>query len=113
MIPTANFEENIYHESLIFQTSATTKSSFKDTHISNIASIALSAAASKAKHLADVEERKIKAFVAVLVENQLKKLDIKLKHFEDMETFLDREKESVNFSGVLYSRNNHIPLLFL
>ncbi len=48
------------------------------------------------QHLANVEERKIKSLVALLVETQMKKLEIKLKHFEELEAIMDREKESVS-----------------
>jgi len=55
------------------------------------------------QHLANVEERKIKSLVALLVETQMKKLDIKLKHFEDLEAIMDRERESVSSNpGPLY-----------
>jgi len=46
--------------------------------------------------LAAVEERKIKSLVALLVETQMKKLEIKLRHFEELETIMDREKEAVS-----------------
>lgn len=46
------------------------------------AACALAAAAIKAKHLASVEEKRIKGLVAQLVETQLKKLDIKLKQIQ-------------------------------
>lgn len=58
------------------------------------------------QHLAMVEERKIKSLVALLVETQMKKLEIKLKHFEELETIMDRERESVR--GVVY----HVLLLW-
>lgn len=61
----------------------------------NAAAAALSSAATKAKHLAAVEERKIKSLVALLVETQMKKLEIKLRHFEELETIMDREKEAL------------------
>lgn len=48
------------------------------------------------QHLAAVEERKIKSLVALLVETQMKKLEIKLRHFEELETIMDREKEAVS-----------------
>ena len=51
--------------------------------------------ASPMQHLASVEERKIKSLVAMLVETQMKKLEIKLKHFEQLEAIMDRERESV------------------
>ena len=58
---------------------------------------ALSSSAVKAKHLAAVEERKIKSLVALLVETQMKKLEIKLRHFEELETIMDRERETLEF----------------
>ncbi|MEQ2222003.1 SWI/SNF complex subunit smarcc1, partial [Ilyodon furcidens] len=63
--------------------------------VSTAAAVALSSAASRAKHLAAVEERKIKSLVALLVETQMKKLEIKLRHFEELETIMDREKEAL------------------
>merc|ERR1719350_409567 len=50
----------------------------KDGQLQSSAAAALSSAAVKAKHLAAVEERKIKSLVALLVETQMKKLEIKL-----------------------------------
>lgn len=47
------------------------------------------------KHLAAVEERKIKSLVALLVETQMKKLEIKLRHFEELEAIMDRERDAV------------------
>lgn len=66
-----------------------------DGAVPNAAAAALSSAATKAKHLAAVEERKIKSLVALLVETQMKKLEIKLRHFEELETIMDREKEAL------------------
>lgn len=51
------------------------------------------------QHLAAVEERKIKSLVALLVETQMKKLEIKLRHFEELETIMDREREAVRHDG--------------
>lgn len=47
-----------------------------------------------------MEERKIKSLVALLVETQMKKLEIKLRHFEELETIMDREKEAVSWPTV-------------
>ncbi|KAL8618460.1 hypothetical protein ACOMHN_049877 [Nucella lapillus] len=66
-------------------------------NIATAAAAALSAAAVKAKHLAAVEERKIKSLVALLVETQMKKLEIKLRHFEELETIMDREREALEY----------------
>ncbi len=43
-----------------------------------------------------MEERKIKSLVALLVETQMKKLEIKLRHFEELETIMERERVLVN-----------------
>ena len=48
-----------------------------------------------------MEERKIKSLVALLVETQMKKLDIKLKYFGHFEAIMDRELESVSAHGVM------------
>ncbi|XP_048579542.1 SWI/SNF complex subunit SMARCC2 isoform X2 [Nematostella vectensis] len=74
---------------------ATTGSS--EGNIATAAAAALAAAAVKAKHLAQVEERKIKSLVALLVETQMKKLEIKLRHFEELETIMDREREALEY----------------
>lgn len=68
-----------------------------DGNVETAAAAALAAGAVKAKHLASVEERKIKSLVALLVETQMKKLEIKLKHFEELEAIMDREREAVCF----------------
>ena len=69
-----------------------------EAQLSTAAASALGAAAVKAKHLAAVEERKIKSLVAFLVETQMKKLEIKLRHFEELEAIMDREMENVSFA---------------
>lgn len=84
-----------------------------DKNVEVAAATAIAAAAVKAKvsttviphyglihvllfqHLASVEERKIKSLVALLVETQMKKLETKLRHFEELELIMDRERESV------------------
>ncbi|XP_061598629.1 SWI/SNF complex subunit SMARCC1b isoform X2 [Cololabis saira] len=66
-----------------------------ESSVTTAAAAALASAATKAKHLAAVEERKIKSLVALLVETQMKKLEIKLRHFEELETIMDREKEAL------------------
>lgn len=68
-----------------------------EENIAKAAASALAAAAVKAKHLAQVEERKIKSLVALLVETQMKKLEIKLRHFEELETIMDREREALEY----------------
>ncbi|XP_065839307.1 SWI/SNF complex subunit SMARCC2-like isoform X2 [Oscarella lobularis] len=67
----------------------------QDGNVQTAAASALAAATIKAKHLAAVEERSIKGLIAGLVETQMKKLDIKLRHFEELETIMDRELENL------------------
>merc|ERR1711976_100860 len=69
----------------------------QDGQLQSAAASALASAAVKAKHLAAVEERKIKSLVALLVETQMKKLEIKLRHFEELETIMDREREALEY----------------
>merc|ERR1712112_376089 len=69
----------------------------KDGQLQSAASAALASAAVKAKHLAAVEERKIKSLVALLVETQMKKLEIKLRHFEELEYIMDKEREALEY----------------
>uniref|UniRef100_A0A8C2PW36 SWI/SNF related, matrix associated, actin dependent regulator of chromatin, subfamily c, member 1a n=1 Tax=Cyprinus carpio TaxID=7962 RepID=A0A8C2PW36_CYPCA len=79
-------------------------------NIATAAAAALASAATKAKHLAAVEERKIKSLVALLVETQMKKLELKLRHFEELETIMDREKEAVS---IFVSRNVNSSFLLV
>ncbi|KAF5932905.1 hypothetical protein HYC85_029076 [Camellia sinensis] len=52
---------------------------------------ALGAAAARAKLLADQEDREIECLVATIVETQLKKLQRKIKHFDDLELIMEKE----------------------
>jgi SWI/SNF related-matrix-associated actin-dependent regulator of chromatin subfamily C len=67
-----------------------------EAEIKTAAASALAAAAVKARQLALNEEKKIKSTVSLLVETQLKKLEIKLRHFEELEAIMDRERENVS-----------------
>merc|ERR1712079_535072 len=69
----------------------------QDGQLQSAAASALASAAVKAKHLAAVEERKIKSLVALLVETQMKKLEIKLRHFEELEYIMDKEREALEY----------------
>ncbi|VDK31239.1 unnamed protein product [Gongylonema pulchrum] len=65
--------------------------------IQTAAAAALAAAAVKAKHLAAIEERRIKSLVAQLVETQMKKLEMKLRHFDELEGIMDKEREALEY----------------
>uniref|UniRef100_A0A1A9ZNX2 SWI/SNF complex subunit SMARCC2 n=1 Tax=Glossina pallidipes TaxID=7398 RepID=A0A1A9ZNX2_GLOPL len=73
------------------------KQIFNEVNVQTAAAAALASAAVKAKHLAALEERKIKSLVALLVETQMKKLEIKLRHFEELETTMEREREGLEY----------------
>jgi len=56
---------------------------------------AMGSAAAKAKVLADYEEREIQRLVNAVIENQLKKLELKLQQFEELEVVLENEKKEL------------------
>ncbi|XP_020246787.1 SWI/SNF complex subunit SWI3C isoform X2 [Asparagus officinalis] len=55
----------------------------------------LSAAAMKAKLFADQEEREVQRLAATIINHQLKRLELKLKQFAEVETLLMKECEQV------------------
>ncbi|XP_010268993.1 PREDICTED: SWI/SNF complex subunit SWI3C [Nelumbo nucifera] len=55
----------------------------------------LAAAATKAKLFADHEEREIQRMAATIINHQLKRLELKLKQFAEVETLLMKECEQV------------------
>ncbi|GFZ03915.1 SWITCH/sucrose nonfermenting 3A [Actinidia rufa] len=52
---------------------------------------ALGAASARAKLLADQEDREIECLAATIIETQLKKLQCKIKHIDDMELIMEKE----------------------
>ncbi|KAF8930298.1 hypothetical protein BGZ58_008332 [Dissophora ornata] len=56
---------------------------------------ALGSAAAKAKVLADNEEREVKKLVTQVVEAQLKKMEMKLQQFDELESVLEIEKREL------------------
>ncbi|CAD5222679.1 unnamed protein product [Bursaphelenchus okinawaensis] len=62
--------------------------------VQTAAASALAAVAVKAKHLIHMEERRMKSLVAQLVDTQMKKLDLKLLHFDELERITDKEREA-------------------
>jgi SWI/SNF related-matrix-associated actin-dependent regulator of chromatin subfamily C len=59
--------------------------------ITAVANAALAAATLKATLLAEKEEREMRMLVYQIVDAQLKKLELKLQYFDEMERFLDAE----------------------
>lgn len=66
-----------------------------DEEVQKAAAVALGAAAAKAKVLADYEEREMQRLINSAIELQLRKLDVKMKHFEDMESMLEAERREL------------------
>ncbi|KAF9108010.1 hypothetical protein BGX27_008501, partial [Mortierella sp. AM989] len=80
--------------------SATTKpntgiSGTPQSTLEKAGAIALGSAAAKAKTLADKEEREVKRLVNQVVEAQLKKMELKLQQFEELESVLEIEKREL------------------
>ncbi|XP_065176003.1 SWI/SNF complex subunit SMARCC1-like isoform X2 [Sycon ciliatum] len=63
--------------------------------IATASAAALAASAVKAKQLALIEERKLQQLTMVLIDLQIKKMEIKMKHFEDLERLLEEESQSL------------------
>ncbi|KAJ9473996.1 Chromatin structure-remodeling complex protein RSC8 [Pseudozyma hubeiensis] len=63
--------------------------------VERAAAIALGAAAAKAHVLASFEERECQRLVGQVIEAQLKKLELKMSQFEELESLLEAERRSV------------------
>ncbi|KAK8958821.1 SWI/SNF complex subunit SWI3C [Platanthera guangdongensis] len=72
-------------------------------HVKHAAVCGLSAAAVKAKLFADQEEREVQRLAANIINHQLKRLELKLKQFADVETWLLKECEQVERTRQRYS----------
>ena len=64
-------------------------------HLEKATATALAAAATKAYVLAQAEERRLQKLVIEAVETQVKKLELKLTHFEELETMLLNERKQI------------------
>ncbi|CDW99850.1 hypothetical protein [Sporisorium scitamineum] len=63
--------------------------------VERAAAIALGAAAAKAHVLASFEERECQRLVGQVIEAQLKKLELKMTQFEELESLLEAERRSI------------------
>ncbi|KAG0307198.1 hypothetical protein BGZ97_000472 [Linnemannia gamsii] len=63
--------------------------------LERVGAAALGSAAAKAKVLADNEEREVRRLVTQVVEAQLKKMELKLQQFEELESVLETEKREL------------------
>ncbi|CAD6343881.1 unnamed protein product [Miscanthus lutarioriparius] len=64
-------------------------------NVKHAAMFGLSAAAMKSKLFADQEEREVQRPAATVINHQLKRLELKLKQFAEVETLLLKECEQV------------------
>ena len=74
---------------------ASDASALEQEGIRRVTEAVLTSAAEKAKLVARAEERKLKGLVSLLVEAQLEKIEIKLRHFQHIESMLDTEWSKV------------------
>lgn len=77
---------------------ATLKSTPSASAVTAAADVALGAAAGKAATLAANEDRQIQALVSRLVSAQLKKLELKMNHFEQLEELVESERRAVELA---------------
>ncbi|KAI7901519.1 uncharacterized protein BX663DRAFT_437567 [Cokeromyces recurvatus] len=66
-----------------------------DTAIEKAAAVALGSAAAKAKSLSGIEEREIRRLVHSVIDVEVKKLEIKMNYFEELEAVLENELELI------------------
>lgn len=65
------------------------------TTLEKAASVALGSAAAKAKSLSSIEEREITRLVHSVIDTEMKKLELKMNYFEELEAVLENELESI------------------
>ncbi|KAI9314519.1 SWIRM domain-containing protein [Dichotomocladium elegans] len=63
--------------------------------VEKAAAVALGSAAAKAKSLAGIEEREIKRLVHSVIDIEVKKLELKMNHFDELEAVLENDLENV------------------
>ncbi|KAL6011666.1 hypothetical protein ACLOJK_002114 [Asimina triloba] len=67
------------------------KASLSMLHVRAAIATALAAAAAQSKLLADQEDGEIEHLMATIIEAQLKKIQCKMKHFEELESIMEKE----------------------
>ncbi|KAJ1982582.1 SWI/SNF and RSC complex subunit Ssr2 [Dimargaris xerosporica] len=76
-------------------TSADDQASLDHSSVTRAAMAALGAAAAKAHTLATYEERQIQSLVQQAVETQLKKLELKMREFEELEAYVQSQQQEL------------------
>ncbi|KAI9205928.1 SWIRM domain-containing protein [Polychytrium aggregatum] len=74
---------------------ATASAASGKENLEKAATVALSAAAVKAKMLSEQQEREATRSIIQLIELQAKKMEQKLKHFEELEAILEQERREI------------------
>ena len=74
---------------------SSSETSVPRTAVERAASVALGAAASKAYVLASFEERECQRLVQQVIEAQLKKMQLKMAQFEELESLLEAERHAI------------------
>ncbi|CAG8613072.1 2481_t:CDS:2, partial [Paraglomus occultum] len=77
------------------QESSSDQSTIARSTLEKAGAAALGSAAAKAKQLADYEEREIQRLVNTVIDAQLRKLELKLSQFEELEALLDAERKEI------------------
>jgi SWI/SNF related-matrix-associated actin-dependent regulator of chromatin subfamily C len=67
----------------------------KESAVEKAAATALGASAAKSFTLASHEEIEMQKITRVLIETQLKKMELKLNHFQEIEAILDHERQEI------------------
>ncbi|GAA5807846.1 hypothetical protein MFLAVUS_001225 [Mucor flavus] len=65
------------------------------TAIEKAASVALGSAAAKSKSLSVIEEKEIRRLVHSVVDTEVKKLELKMNYFDELESVLENELETI------------------
>ncbi|KJE95090.1 SWI/SNF and RSC complex subunit Ssr2 [Capsaspora owczarzaki ATCC 30864] len=71
------------------------ETSRKASNVSTAAATAIASAAVRAKVIALAEEKKAYAVLGHLLDTQLRKLDLKLKNFEELEAIVEKERQQL------------------
>ncbi|CAG8600829.1 6289_t:CDS:2 [Paraglomus brasilianum] len=77
------------------EASSDSQSTIARSTLEKAGAAALGSAAAKAKQLADYEEREIQRLVNTVIDAQLRKLELKLSQFEELEALLDAERKEI------------------
>ncbi|RKP12985.1 SWIRM domain-containing protein, partial [Piptocephalis cylindrospora] len=71
--------------------------SLPESRLQEAAATALASAAAKAKAMASYEEREVRRLVDTLIEAQVRKLELKMRQFEELEESLERQRALLEY----------------